>query len=177
MVKKAFLFMAYTLFFLLAVVYFAPKENLYYLLEQKLATHGFIIADEKIKEGSFSLEIDEAQLYFESIKSADISHAKFLTLLVYNSLEIQNIELDEISAPFLPSKIDNISIKQSILNPFALHVKAQGEFGKIDMQYNILRGHLKGVMIPSYIMLQKYPSTVHMFTANQNGEYIYEKDI
>ena len=159
------------------MIYFAPKENLYYLFEQKLKSYGVTIGGEKIKEGSFSLQIDDAKVYIESIKSADISNAKFLLLLAYNTLEIENINLDGISVMFLPARVEKIKITHTLAEPFTLHIKAVGEFGAVDARFNFLHQHMHAVMIPNYIMIQKYQITLNMFQEAKNGEYVYEKDI
>lgn len=177
MVKKTVSFFGYFLFFLFVLTYFAPKENLYYLFEQKIKSYGITIGGEKIKESSFSMQIDDAKVYVESIKSADISNAKFLILLAYNTLEIKNIDLDGILVMFLPMKVEKINLTHTLLEPFTLHISAVGEFGKIDAQFNLLHQHMHAVMVPNYIMFQKYQITLNMFQEAQNGEYIYEKDI
>ncbi|MBU0631598.1 hypothetical protein KKA17_03045 [bacterium] len=177
MVKKIALFFIYFLFFLLAVVYFAPKEGLYYLLEQKLKPYGVVVSDEKIRENGFTLRLEDADIYVQSIESAKISSIDTSLFLLFNRMKIKDVRLNDISAAFMPTKIEEISVNHSIVNPLVLHVKAYGDFGEIDGKINLLGKQVRAVLKPSGIMLQKYQNTLRLFVKDQKGEYIYEKNI
>lgn len=177
MVKKIFIFFAYLLFFLLTIVYFAPKEGFYYLFEQKLKPYGVVVSEEKIKEKGFGLRIEDADIYVQSVQSAKISSVDVSLFLLFNRIEIKDIKLNDISAAFIPTKIDEISVDQSIADPLALHVKAYGDFGEIEGRFTLLDSHIRAVLKPSKVMYQKYQNALRLFVRDSKGEYIYEKNI
>lgn len=177
MVKKLALFFAYFLFFMLCVIYFAPKENLYYLLEQKLQPFAVIISDEKVIDSGFSLKLKDAKLYVQSVESADISEMEIKPFFVFNALHVSGIELAKISSSFAPTKIEKIDITQSLINPVVLHVSARGEFGEMSGSFNMLHNHLSAVVKPSELMLKNYKNSLRYFSINEEGEYVYDKDL
>ncbi len=177
MVKKIALFLTYVLLLLLAIVYFAPKENLYYLVEQKLQPYNIVISDEKIKDSGFVLHLKDADIYVESVKSAKVASADISTFLLFNSINIKGVMLDEFSQGFMPRKINEVYVYQSIFDPLHIHVRAVGDFGEVSAKVGIVSRQIKAILKPSQLMLQKYQNSLRVFVKDQEGEYVYEKNI
>jgi len=176
MVKKILIFFIYLIFFITSIIYFMPKVNLYYFLEHKLKPSSVIISMEEVEDKGLNLEIQNAKVFFKSIESAEISKINLSIFLIFNKLNAKNITLSSITKSFIPTKIDNIDVVMSVLNPLNAHIYATGEFGKAYGVYNIIDKSLKVKLTPSNIMKTKYKKTLMGLKKSENGEYEYVKN-
>ncbi len=161
-------------FFILALTFFIPKTNLYYLLESKLQNYNLVVSDEVIKESGFYLELKDAKIYFNSIQSAEVTKMELSTFLVYNSLDISGIKLSTLSKSFLPIDIKNINATYSIFNPLNLTVVSNGDFGVANGYINLLDKKISIKVKPSKMMLKRYKKTLKFLEKNQDGTYSYD---
>ena len=175
MVKKLLLFLAYFMFFILALIYFAPKESIYFALENTMKPQGFILSEEKLEDKGFALNIEEAKLSIKSIDSADIKNIKVRTFGLYNSISCSDIELSKVYQSFLPLHVDSINVVYSVINPLNVKIYAQGEFGVSESTFNLSDSVLHVELKPSDVMLHKYKQSLREYTKNENGEFIYDK--
>ena len=132
MVKKSFFAL---LVLWLAILFFMPKQELYYTLETQLAKNGIKINEKSIEAGMFSLTLHESSVYVKDIKLANVERVEFFTLLFYTHVEVTNLVLDESLKSVVPTKIEEVSLTHQTWNPLQINVKAQGSFGA--MQGNI----------------------------------------
>ena len=167
--------LAYIFFFILALVYFMPKESVYYYLEKKLLQEKVILSGEDINDNGFSLELKNSSVSYDSIQSANIEDINLKIFGIYNSLSIQNIELSGIVSSFTPLIIDTIDVSYTIFNPLNIVATASGEFGEASANISILDKNISVLLIPSDLMFKKYKSTLRNLKKNQNGEYEYDK--
>ncbi len=166
---------AYSLFFILALIYFVPKVNLYHYIETKLQSQKVIFSNEEIKDNSFSLSINNIEVSYESIQSANIQSIEIHMFLLYNSISLKNIELSSVISSFIPLHIDSVEVKYSIFNPMNLVINASGEFGEAKGKFSILDRNLTMQIEPSELMLKGYKSTLNNLSKNETGEYSYDK--
>lgn len=117
------------LVFWLAAVIFMPKQELYFALEEKLAEQGIEINESTISEGLFSLSISGAKVYVKGIEVASIEKIDFFTLLVYSSLEIDQVGFDDSLSAFVPQTIEKSLFLHSVLSPFKVFITTMGSFG------------------------------------------------
>ncbi|HHB94453.1 MAG TPA: hypothetical protein ENK88_04840, partial [Campylobacterales bacterium] len=75
-------------FFLLLIflVIFAPKQQIYYLLEKELAKNDIVISNEKFSDNLLGLSISDADIYVKGIKMAHIKSVDLDIFLLYNKL-------------------------------------------------------------------------------------------
>jgi len=177
MVKKLLKFVAFLLFFIFALILFVPKESFYYLLEQKLEKFDFIISNEKLEDKTLSLNIENLDISAKGIEALTIKEADVLILGLYNSVELQNIQLSSLVESYLPAKIEKVDISYTILNPLVVQADGYGTFGDARVAVNILEKKARLVLKPSKIMLNKYRNSLRKFKKSKNGEYIYEKSL
>ena len=175
MVKKLLLFLVYIMFFILALIYFSPKQSLYFSLEETLKSNGVILSQEKLKDKAFSLLIEDAKLSVKSIESADIKNIQVSTFGLYNSISCSDIELSKIYQSFLPLHVDSVDIVYSALNPLNVKVYSQGEFGVSESTFNLSDSTLHVELKPSDVMLRKYKQSLREYTKNEDGEFIYDQ--
>ncbi|SFV70786.1 hypothetical protein MNB_SM-5-1484 [hydrothermal vent metagenome] len=173
MVKKIGKFFAYLLFFLGALLYFMPKESLYFLGEKELQKYHVVIAHESVKDRGFSLALRHLDLYVESIQSATIERVDIALFAFYNEIEADNIHLSSALASMLPTKIENVDIKYSVLNPLNVTFTAVGDFGRVQGVANIKERKIIAFLKPSSLMLRNYRATLRNFKKQSNGEYKY----
>jgi len=175
MVKKIVVFLLYSAFFMLSLIYFIPKENIYYFLEHELKQKEIILSGEEVKDSGFVLGVKDIKVYFNSINSAKISKIDMAFFVVYNSISVNEIKLTSVAKSFVPLYIDNIHITYSILNPLNLCGSSNGKFGSLKLRFNILENTLHMELKPSKLMLKEYASTLKNLNKLENGEFVYDK--
>jgi hypothetical protein len=118
--------------FLLALVLlwlFAPKVELYYLLEKTLKERNIVIANETITDTWYGLKIEDATLYVAGAKVAQIAKLNFNFSLFYNTLKIDEVKMDKSLSNMAPKEIKHFKAIYSVLNPLKIKLEAEGSFG------------------------------------------------
>ena len=175
MVKKLIKFLVYLLFFVLALILFIPKDSVYFLGEENLKKFNLIISNETLSPKLLSLGIENLEITTKGIDSAVIKEADITLLLFYNHLHLQKVQLASIVEAYIPSKIENLDITYSLLNPLVVEVESEGEFGTLYGTFNLTKRALNLELKPSKKMLREYRKTMRLFKKSENGEYIYAK--
>lgn len=170
-------FCAYSLLFLLAVMYLAPKASLYYFCEESIKPYSVVINNESVQESGLGLEITDATIFIKSIESAKISRMKFNLFLLFNSITIDDITLSSVAASVIPVHIQHVQIRHSLLNPLEVKVYGEGDMGVFQAGFHLLDKTVKVALEPSEQMLKDYKSTLSQLKQSENGEYLYEKTI
>ena len=173
---KLLKFFAYITFFIFALIYFMPKDSLYYYGEHELKKYKIIVSNEEVKNNALSLKINHSKLYYDSIESAEIKSIDITLLGLYNLIMIKGIKLSTVASNFIPLKIDSVEIKYSILNPLHVLLNANGEFGVAVAEFNISDSNLSVVVKPSTLMLKQYGNSIRELHRNHKGEYEYVKN-
>lgn len=177
MVKKITKFLAYSLFFILAFIYFAPKVSIYYFLETMLLPYAITISSEAVVDNALSLSINHANISIQSIESANIEETNVKIFALYNVIEFKNITLSKALQPFVPRHVQSANIKYTLLNPLNVLAKINGDFGEADVKFNLIERTLHLRVKPSELMLKEYKSTLQNINKNENGEGVYDKNI
>jgi hypothetical protein len=177
MVKKLFKFFGYSLFFIVALMYFTPKVSVYYFLETKLTQFAVVVSSEEAIDKGFTLELNHADVYYKSIQSANIETTDIKLFVLYNALSFQNITISSAAKSFVPLHVQNANIKYTIFDP--LHIKADivGEFGNANVSFDIREKTLHLKLFPSPLMLKSYGNTLKNMRKNEKGEFTYDKTI
>jgi len=172
--KKIALYLLYTLLFVAALLFFTPKENIYYFAEEQLKPLGVIISQEETIDHGFTLEISQAHLYVQKIKSADIGSLTVKLLGVYNHIGASKVILDPTFEQFFPPVIEHIDLRQSLINPFHINAAATGDFGEAQATVDLLERSVIVILKPSTLMRKRYQNTLKMLTRTEEGDYRYE---
>ena len=172
--KKIGLFLLYTILFIGALLFFTPKESLYYYAEEQLKPLGVVLGYEEAIDHGFTLEIQHAKLYVQKIKSANIGSIEVSPFLLYNSVTVHNIVLDKTFEQFFPPLIERVDIEQSVFNPLNVTADAIGDFGEATATVNLLERNVSVVLKPSKIMLSRYKNTLRQLKKSKEGDYRYE---
>jgi len=172
--KKIALFVLYVILFFAALLFFTPKENLYYFGEEQLKPLGVVIADEEVIDHGFSLSLEHATIYFKKIRSAKIASISTKVFGVYNNLYVENIVLDPAVEQFFPPEITHINVTHSLLSPLQVTADAEGDFGSATAQVNLADRNGTLVVIPSKMMTSRFRNTLRQLKKSKGGDYYYE---
>jgi hypothetical protein len=172
--KKIALYLLYTLLFFAALLFFTPKENVYYFAEEQLKPLGVIISHEETIDHGFTLEVRQAHLYVQKIKSADIGAFTVQLLGVYNHIGASKVILDPTFEQFFPPVIERLDLRQSLIGPFHINATAIGDFGEAEATVNLLERSASVVLKPSTLMRKRYQNTLKALTRTKEGDYRYE---
>lgn len=175
MVVKLSKLFAYIFFFILALMYFTPKVNIYYFLEKEVQKISVVVDDEQIIDNGFSLSVTNAKLNIKSIESATVEDVNVKIFALYNSVNLKNIKLSSVAASMVPTDISSVNIRYTMFNPFNIVADAVGEFGEAEVTFSILDMALHLDLKPSKKMLSSYRSTLRNLKKSKDGGYSYDK--
>ena len=170
-------YLAYALFFVLALIYFMPKLSAYYLLESELQKFDVVISKENAVDNGFSLSVTDATLSVKGVDSATISSVDISALILSNTVMVKQIKLSSVASNFMPLNIDTVEISYSIFNPLSVVAHAVGGFGEADVIFDISASSIKADVKPSELMFKNYKATLKNLKKSENGGYIYEQNI
>ncbi len=173
-----FLFKSLILFllFIVSLILFFPKNQIFYLLEEKLQTKDIIVSDEIRNSKFFSFEIKGANIYFQNLLTANIKDINITSFILFSKIEAKQILISKSFEQFLPNKIDEISLTYSISDFKNILINAKGEFGTFSGNIDVVSNVLKGELEASSLMKSKYRNLLTQFKL-ENGKYKYEQKL
>jgi len=139
MVKKSLIFVFVCW---IGMVVLMPKSKLYYKLEEQLKQQDIILNEKSIQEGLWGIHLEGVTLYAKGIEMAKIETITFFTQLGYSSVEIRGIEVDDSLANIVPTDIKRINSVHSLLHPSQLLLTAQGGFGGVEAEVDMVSKRL-----------------------------------
>ena len=142
-------FVLYLLLFVAALILFAPKANLYFLLEEKLQPYGVVVDGETPKDRGFWFEIRDADLYVKEIESANAERVSVALFGLYNRVVIEKVTLSPALAKLFPEGVGHIEIIYAVWDPMHLHIAAEGDFGTADALVSIPERSIGADVVPS----------------------------
>jgi len=111
---------------------FAPKVELYYLLEKSLKEKNIIISNETITDTWYGLKIENATLNVAGAKVAHVAELNFNFFLFYNTLKIEEIKMDKALSNMAPKEINHFTAIYSVINPLKVKLDGEGSFGLLE---------------------------------------------
>jgi len=172
--KKIGLILAYIFAFIMMLLYFSPKVELYYTLEEYLKKEKIIFSDEIVKNSGFTLELDNSKLYYRGVYGGEIEDIQLSTLLLYNKLEFKNAYLNSALADILPKKIEYLTLKYAIYNPIHITITGRGDIGEINGYINPFSKVVHIELVVSKKQQSKYGTLLRKFKPNEKGVLVYE---
>ncbi len=140
MVKKFFVVLLVLWF---AIVFFMPKQALYYKFEEALSGYDIKVNEKNIQEGVFSITLHDAKVYVKGIHLATIEKIDVFTLLFYTKIEASMLVLDESLKNMAPTKIDELRAVHAFWNPLNVSLDAQGSFGRTKGNVSLIQRHVR----------------------------------
>jgi hypothetical protein len=117
---------------LLSLVIFAPKRELYYLLEAQLMQQDIIIHNEEIDAGLFSLTLKHPELYVKGIKVAQVDKVTLRPLLFYTTASIKGVQFDRALERWVSGGLTEITASHLFVHPMRVNLSLSGTFGKAE---------------------------------------------
>lgn len=175
MVKKLSFFLLYIIFFMASLLFFLPKVELYYLLEQTLKNHEIVLYNEVATDEGFSLQLEGMDVAAKGVKTLSIEKTEIAFYGIYNTINAHNIQLSSALQSFVPLAIIDARITYTALNPLSVSLHAQGDFGELHGELHLLESELRIHLIASEQMKKGYAHALKEFKRDENGEYDYAK--
>ena len=172
--KKLFIFFAYLLITLYAVIFFAPKLQLYYQAETLLQKYNIAISKEIVQDRGFVTHIREGEIYFDDLRVAKIEHISLTTLLFYNALHVDAFSFADDMRRFVPLSVERIDLRYSITSPLHITLSAVGAFGELTGSVDLRARIVRLFLSPSKELLAKKPFWLRKLKKSKEGGYIYE---
>ncbi len=141
--KKILIFI---LVFFGSIIVFMPKINLYNTLEKFLKDERILIKEQKISDNFISLDIEGATLFYDGIKSLEIGSLNVKPWLITNEIILTDIKPSAVIKKQLDVKADNIKISYSLWDHENVKIFAEGDFGEINGNFEVLSGKLHLVL-------------------------------
>lgn len=168
------IFMWSILFFILLIIGL-PKQNIYYFIEHKLIDENIQLVNERIDDNLFSLSLGSIDILYNQINVAQVEKISISPYLFLNTIEVKAIEINEIFANAMPSKIENIKIVYSLFNPLSVELYASGNFGIIEGDIGIFTG----LLIAKIQISDSFKNKFSILSQNKNiikteKGYVYE---
>lgn len=163
----------YFIVFILCLFVFLPKEGLYNYAQKELLKHKVIISNEKIKSDIFTFNLSEFDLYFENIKIAKVDSMKLNSFIIFNGLEINNIEFLDSFEKILPTPIEKIKLKYSLDDFKNIKIDANSVYGKLNGDINIFEKKIFLEFLANEKMKREYSKVLRNMKFVE-GKYIYE---
>ena len=111
------------------IVFFMPKKELYYLLEQKLKAENIVISGEVLVEGPLSLTVEHPVFF---LGGAPVASAKKITLwsiLFYSKASTEALLLAEGLAEEV--SVAELKASHSLLSPWKVSLSGKGSLGEM----------------------------------------------
>ena len=120
MIKKILIVILATI---LSIIIFAPKDRLYFMLEEQLkAQNGVVISNEKLNSGMFGLEITKGDISINDIELIRFDLIDISSFIASSTIKIDNIKLDKSISSMLPISELNASISHNIISPMEITI-------------------------------------------------------
>lgn len=175
MIKLLLKTLFFTLVFLGIFLLFLPKQNLYFLLEKELLKKQIFISEQEIVEKYFSLNLDNIFINYNNTKLAKIQSINMTLSLFYNSVNLKNVKILYPLPVNIPSKIKNLQITYTLLNPLKIKFELRGEFGTLEVYARYTEDKILFTLQPTNRIRVQYSDILSFMQEDQEkGVFIYE---
>ena len=159
-------------------IIFIPTKNLYFFAEEKLQDKKIFINETSINTTLTHTSINGATLYFEDIKALVFEQISLKLWFLYNSININNVKIDEGLKDFLPLNIKNISIIYTPFYPIKVLLSGNGDFGVFNGNIDLIKKVLIIELDASKVMKTSFKKLLDFMKKSKNKDhkdrYVYE---
>ena len=168
-------YISYIVLFFTLILVFLPKEKLVNKVLIELKNNKISVSKYEFTDKLFMFDISDIDIYYDGIQASNIQQVYIKPYLLVNDIIIKNIKLDDSLATFVPSSIELIKIKYSILDPLNIKINAYSKLYKIDGKFDILNKNLKLNINLSKRFKNKYPKILRKLKYDKTTkDYTYE---
>ncbi|MEA2050803.1 MAG: hypothetical protein U9O56_08745 [Campylobacterota bacterium] len=141
--KTIFKYLLYFIFFIITLFLFLPKENIYYAILETLQKNKIVLSHSTLSDDYFSLDIKNIKTKYDDIEVSNNANFHLDMFLYKTNINIYDINIDQSFSKYIPTKIKNININHTIIDP--LYINIDFDFGKYKAigQVNLLKRVVK----------------------------------
>lgn len=153
----------------LAIIFFAPKRELYYMLEQKLQDSNIVISGEEISTGILGVDIGHPTVYISGMPMAKATNIDIWSIFYYTKMGASDV----LVAEDLPQQVslENVNMSNMIVTPFDLSVDGVSSIGPLNGNLD-----LSNRFVRIDIDAQSAPKSLGMFLKKGEEGIYYESN-
>jgi len=165
----------FSLLFMVVFILFLPKEQLFIKAVNEAYKQKVYLQNYTFSEDLISSNIKNTNIIYDGINIVNIKNTDIKVWLFYNDINIKNISLDESLNSFVPSKIDNVNINYSVLNPLFVNANVKSKLFSVKINFDILNMKLNAVFKSSKFFRNKYSKLLKELKYDKKiKDYTYE---
>jgi len=172
--RKLGKFFGYTLVFVLLVLFFLPKRQLYYEAEKLLQKEGIVLSGEQAHDTGLGLTVTDGSLYFKDLRVAQLNAISVTPLLLYNSISVTPFRLSPAMKSFLPESIEGVTVRYTVFDPLHIVIEAEGAFGSLSGTIGLADRKIGLDLVPSKELRSLRPFWLKEFKPTKEGGYRYD---
>jgi len=157
--KKVLIFL---LGFLIGIIIFMPKDNLYYTLQKYLEKEKVYINSD-IKSG-IDLKLINGTVYYNKMDVLTFKNIDILPFILFNEIKADNIKIID------KYKINSIKAFYTIFYPIKIFIKGKSSFGELDGYVDLVKREIK-----VYILNLTDTSLKNFLKKDKKGYFYYAK--
>ncbi len=170
--KKIVLFIT---IFILGLVLFMPKINLYYTLENFLKKEHIMIKEGAIKDRWVALEIKDASVFYDGVASLEAKEIDILPWIFYDKVTLKDVRPAKALTSMFDAKADSITLTYSLLSYKTIMIAAEGDFGTLRGYIDLRERKIHLVLAPSKKF--KNHQVVREYFKKQEEGLVYESKL
>ncbi len=164
----------YTIIFIGFVLFFTPKIYCYYAAEDQLNRYHVKIAQERIDDSGFTLNVYDGKLYYDDLYVGVFDKLSIWPFLLFNRIDIENFNISKEMSRFAKGRIESLTVHHHLFSPLTLQVTAHGEMGEMHAQIDLSEKTVSVLLEPSKALLQLSPFWLRRLKKTEEGGYAYE---
>ena len=161
--------------FLVGVILFMPKVNLYYTLENLLQKEHIVIKEGSLKDRWIDLSIKDAVVSYDGIASVEAASISVTPWLLYHKVTAYDVHPTPVIARMFNAKADRVVITHSVLDYKHIMIEAEGDFGLVHGTLDVIAQKIHLVLEPSTSF--KDNALVREYFKKQEEGLVYESKL
>jgi hypothetical protein len=161
--------------FLLGVILFMPKVNLYYTLENILQKEHIIIKEGALKDRWIQLDITDAVVFYDGIASVEVSSITVMPWLLYHKVTMEDVRPTPEIARMFDAKANRVIMTYSVWDYKHIMIEAEGDFGLLHGRLDVLAQKIYLLLEPSETF--KNNALVRQYFKKQEEGLVYESKL
>ena len=130
-------FLLFLLGFFIGIIFFMPKDNLYYTFQSFLKKQNIYI-NSKIDLSLFSLTLKNGIIYYHGMDISKFKNINILPYIVYNEIDFKNVNIN-----IGNYKIISLKAFYTLFYPMKIFIKGKSNIGILNGYINLIKREVK----------------------------------
>lgn len=158
------------LIFIYSLIYFLPKENLLFLLQNNIQKQKTVLSYDNLSEKPLGLEFTNFKVTYDGISAVNVANFDSNIFFFINEVSFQKIKVDKSLSKFAPHEIKFINLSHNILNPFNISIDSEFIYGRCEGSIDLLNRVVNLKLIVEKDFKRKYRMIVNNLTKDTNEQ-------